>query len=550
MSGDITVNCFRIAKPLKSNPMALAGEVVEWLKNHQDVENVEAIKAFVNITLKNEALFRDCVADQQALLDAALLPADKRKRYLVEYSAPNTNKPQHLGHVRNNTLGQVNCSLLARVGHDVTPVNLVNDRGIHICKSMLAYERFGNGDTPESTTTKGDHFVGNYYVKYAQEDKRQAEAEPEQKPTEIERSAQQMLVAWEKGDLGVRSLWQKMNSWVLDGFNQTYQRMGIQFTQTYYESETFRAGKDIVRQGLEKGVFYKREDGAIEIDLTSRKLDKKVVLRSDGTSVYITQDIGTTLMKFEDFKPDAMVWVVGDEQIYHFKVLFAILQDLGYSWANDLHHLAYGMVNLPEGRMKSREGTVVDADDLFDECARLAKEETLERWPDLDKDEAVTRGDIIGMAALKFMLLKVNPKTTMTFDPKASIQFEGDTGPYVLYNFARSCAVQRKAADKDIVLADTIDWSVLSHSSERALAIELSRYGQILQDAAADLNPSLVADYLLSLARAFSKFWTDCPVLIAETDDLKQARLALCIRVQSILGDGIDTLTLGKLESM
>ena len=382
--GDFTLNFFKIAS-LVGNPMAAAAKAAEYLSAHAEVEKAEAVKAFVNVTLKPEALFLNSAADTEKLLKRAVLPENERRKILIEFSAPNTNKPQHLGHVRNNTLGMSLASLLKRVGHDVIEINLVNDRGIHICKSMLAYQRFGNGETPESSGMKGDHLVGKYYVlfnaAFSDELKTVRAEHPEWAErsndelfleTELGRAAQQMLRDWEAGKPEVRQLWQLMNSWVFAGFDATYKRMGIRFDHTYLESETYLLGKDIVAAGLEKQVFSRREDGAVICDLG--KLGKKVVLRSDGTSVYITQDMGTTVKKHDDYSPDTMIWVVGDEQNLHFQMLFEILKRLGYDWAGDLHHLSYGMVNLPNGRMKSREGTVVDADDLFDEMSRLARE--------------------------------------------------------------------------------------------------------------------------------------------------------------------------------
>lgn len=377
MHGDITVNCFRLARLFRTAPESVAEQAAAILNADPDVKSAERIKAFVNVTLHSAALCRDTVGDLTALMSQALLPEEARRRILVEYSAPNTNKPQHLGHVRNNIIGMSLCALLARVGHDVIPVNLVNDRGIHICKSMLAYQRFGHGDTPENTSVKGDHFVGDYYVRYNAELKKQLAALRRARPelaaktddelflaTEIGAAAQEMLRQWENSDPETIALWKKMNSWVIAGFNATYRRMGVEFRKTYLESQTWLFGRDIVRKGLADGVFERREDGAVTADLG--KLGVKTLLRKDGTSVYITQDLGTTLLKQREFEPQTMIWVVGDEQILHFKMLFAILNKMGYAWAAGLHHLAYGMVNLPSGRMKSREGTVVDADDLFD----------------------------------------------------------------------------------------------------------------------------------------------------------------------------------------
>jgi arginyl-tRNA synthetase len=560
MGGDVTVNCFRFARELKSNPMQIAEACGAFLSEHADVEAVEVIKAFVNVTVAAAALIRDTISDAGAMLADARLEDNLTQRILVEYSAPNTNKPQHLGHVRNNTLGLALCGILDRVGHDVVPVNLVNDRGIAICKSMLAYQRFGDNCTPESTGMKGDHLVGDFYVRFDKAVRRQvAELRDSDASladvsdhdlfltTEIGRAAHDMLIAWENDDADVRALWRMMNDWVLAGFDETYQRFGVTFERTYYESDTYVLGKDIIEDGLEREVFYKRDDGATEIDLSDMKLDKKVVLRSDGTSVYVTQDIGTTLLKFNDFEPERMIWIVGDEQIYHFRVLFAILQRLGYTWANDLHHLAYGMVHLPEGKMKSREGTVVDADDLFDGMISLARDATLER-SDTPPDDLEHRAEIIGLGALKFMLLKVNARSTIKFDPQAAVKFEGDTGPYILFAYARIASILRKQSEHEI--AESVDWSRLVEAEEKSLAIACTGYGAALRKAAADLDPSSVATYLLDLAREFSRFVNKHMVLHADTPELRRARLELCKRVQSILKDGLDTLTIGTLEAM
>ena len=560
MKGDITVNCFRLARDLRTNPMQIAATATEFVRRHDDVEDVDCIKAFVNIVLKPAALFRDAVADEQALLADPKLDEAARKRLVIEFSAPNTNKPQHLGHVRNNSLGQAMVSLLKRVGHEIIPVNLVNDRGIHICKSMLAYQRWGNGATPESTGTKGDHFVGDFYVKFESEYRRQVDALRENRPelsekadeelfldTDIGRAAQQLLVNWEKGVPETVELWEKMNSWVLDGFNQTYKRMNVHFDRTYLESETYRDGREIIRQHLDEAVFRTRDDGAVVIDLDEEDLGSKVVLRSDGTSVYVTQDIGTTVRKQEDYRPDGQMWVVGDEQIFHFQVLFAILKRLGYKWADHLYHLPYGMVHLPSGKMKSREGTVVDADDLFDEMERLAREATLERSPECPAD-IDTRAAVIGMAALKFMLLRVNPKTAIMFDPEASIKFEGDTGPYVLYAYARISSMLRKAGTD--AFADPVDWAVLGTPEEKDLALRCADYTETVQHAAREYDTSALANYVLGLAKAFSRFYRDCPVLAAPSPAVRRARLELSRRVQCLLKDGLSALSIDTLESM
>ncbi len=562
MTGDLTLNCFRLGRPLKSNPMAVALDAAEFLGSHADVKAVETVKAFVNFTLTEEALFRDTINDKDAVMAAATIAEEDRRRILIEYSAPNTNKPLHLGHLRNNSLGMALVEISKRVGHHVIPINLVNDRGVHICKSMLAYQLFGEGVTPESTGKKGDHLVGDFYIRYAQELKkevaafREANADQRDKTddelflqTALGQATQKMLQDWEDKDPAVRALWKKMNGWVLDGFKQTYDRMGVYFEKTYFESDTYTLGKDIIEKGLQRGVFYKREDGATEIDLTARKLDKKVVLRSDGTSVYITQDIGTTLLKAEDFSPDGMVWVVGNEQIYHFNVLFAICRELGYEWAENLFHLAYGMVNLPHGRMKSREGTVVDADQLFDEMHELARAAILERVGDDVPDDLEHRAEVIGLGAVKFMLLKVGPKTTMKFDPEAAIKFEGDTCALVQYAYARIASIKRKAGNT--IGAGAPDFSLLTHAKERTLALACADYGNVMIKAAADHDPSGLCTYLVELAKAFNSFYNDCPVMKDDVPaDLRKARFELIERVQMVIGDGLKTLTIDTLESM
>ena len=558
--GDFTINCFKIGK-FCGNPMVAAQTTVEFLSSHEDIEQAVAVKAFVNITVKAASIHAGSSADIPTLLENCKLPVDERKKILIEFSAPNTNKPQHLGHVRNNTLGMSLASLLKRLGHEVIEINLVNDRGIHICKSMLAYKLFGNGVTPESTGIKGDHLVGDFYVKFNSELSKEISevraAHPEYadldndeifEKTSLGVAARQMLVDWEAGNPEVRELWEKMNSWVFAGFDETYKRMGICFDHTYLESQTYLLGKDIIAEGLEKGVFTKREDGAVICDLG--KMGKKVVLRSDGTSVYITQDIGTTMLKYKDYNPESMVWVVGDEQNLHFQMLFEILRRLGCSWAEKLYHLSYGMVNLPSGKMKSREGTVVDADDLFDEMSNLAYQACVERAgenPDLD--ELKKRGEIIGLGALKFMLLKFNAKTTMTFDPQASVKFEGDTGPYVQYAAARISSILRKAADKNLTY-DNVDWSILNAPAEKALAAKLYFYPNALKLAGDRRDCSSLTEYLLDLAKAFNRFYRECPVLTAENENLVSSRLALAAAVRQILVDGLGALTIQVPDAM
>ena len=558
--GDFTLNCFKIAR-FCGNPAAAAQAVAEFLAGHEAVEKVSAVKAFVNLTLKAEELYAASAADMKTLLENVKLPEASRKRVLIEFSAPNTNKPQHLGHVRNNTLGMALASLLKRVGHDVIEVNLVNDRGIHICKSMTSYQISGEGKTPESTGIKGDHLVGNFYVEYNKMLSAEIAKLKAEKPeladkdsedlfleTALGQRTQTMLQKWEANDPEVRELWKMMNSWVFAGFAETYKRMGINFDHTYLESETYLLGKDIIASGLERGVFTKREDGAVICDLG--KMGKKVVLRSDGTSVYITQDIGTTQLKYNDYKPEKMVWVVGDEQNLHFQMLFEIMKRLGFEWAKDLFHLSYGMVNLPNGRMKSREGTVVDADDLFDEMASLAAAACKERGgEELSEAELKERSEIIGLGALKFMLLKFNAKTTITFDPAASLKFEGDTGPYVQYVAARISSIARKAAERGIA-QENIDWTLLDSVYERELAVKLYFYGAALRQAAERNDCSGLVEYLLELSKAFNRFYRECPVLSADNEALAAARLALADAVRQVIADGLNTLTIGVPEAM
>ncbi len=564
MQGDITVNCFKLARALKSLPEQIAAEAVTMLSRHADVAGVEKIKAFVNITLTPAAIHRSALADSAGLLQSVTLAPEAQKKIVIEYSAPNTNKPQHLGHVRNNTLGMSLASLLKRVGHDVKSVNLVNDRGIHICKSMLAYQRLGEGITPASRGIKGDHLVGEFYVKYNELLKAELSELRAEHPewadrsddelfleTDIGRETQKMLQDWEQGVPEVRQLWQKLNSWVFEGFDATYRRMGIEFDHTYLESDTYLLGKDLILRGLEEGIFKQREDGAVIAEL-GKKLGDKVVLRSDGTSVYITQDIGTTLKKYEDYRPDQQIWVVGDEQIFHFKVICAIMKKMGYKWADELFHLAYGMVNLPSGKMKSREGTVVDADDLFDDMVGLAKQATLERCGDDIPDDIDERAEIIGIGALKFMLLKFNPKTTIMFDLQASVKFEGDTGPYVQYVCARINSIERKAQEQGL-FSDMLelDWSLADSAAEKALSTTAALYPQVVRLAAERMDCSGLVNYLLELAKAFNRFYRECPVLSDDNSaEVRRVRLEICRSVREILQDGLATLTIAVPQAM
>lgn len=563
MRGDITLNMFKVAKFFREKPDILAAKASEILREFKEVLYCESIKGFVNIEIEASVIHRLVHENLTALLSSCKLPTKQRKTIVVEYSAPNTNKPMHLGHVRNNTLGLAITSILKKAGHNVVAVNLINDRGIHICKSMLAYMRFGNGDSPEKSGRKGDHFVGDYYVKFDIELKRQiAELKKQDEKlascrddelftkTEIGSCAQEMLKKWEAGDTEVRQLWEKMNNWVISGFDETYRRMGIKFDKVYLESQTYLLGKDVIADGIERGIFGKTEDGAVFVDLEKEGFGKKILLRSDGTSVYITQDIGTTLEKAKDFNPDSQIWIVGDEQILHFKILFAILKKLGYKWADSLYHLAYGMVNLPSGKMKSREGTVVDADDLFDQMFAIAKSACAERYQENMPDDIDQRCEIIAMGALKFMLLKFNPKTTIMFDPNASVKFEGDTGPYVQYACTRINSIEKKAINEGISIEDKLDWSLLSGKEEKDLSLRMLLYPKTITEAAEKLDPSIIANYLLDLAKTFSRFYKQFSVLSAENDQIRNARLKLCLNAREILRDGLTTLTIDVPTAM
>ncbi len=478
---------------------------------------------------------------------------------MVEYSSPNTNKPLHLGHVRNNLLGYSVSELLKADGYEVYKVNLVNDRGIHICKSMLAWQKWGNGETPESSGLKGDHLVGKYYVIFDKEYKKQIEALMADGKTEDEakksaaliKEAQQMLLAWEAGDTAVIDLWKKMNGWVYDGFAVSYKNLGVDFDQYYYESNTYLLGKDIVDEGLAKGVFFKKEDGSVWIDLTAEGLDQKLVLRADGTSVYITQDLGTAQMKYDDFHMDQSIYVVGNEQDYHFKVLFLILEKLGKSWAQGLHHLSYGMVDLPSGKMKSREGTVVDADDLVAEMIETAKQKTealgkINDFSETEKDELYYN---IGLGALKYFLLKVEPKKRLLFDPAESIDFQGHTGPFIQYTHARIKSLLSKANYQLMVGSEQFTVGLLP--TELEMIMLLAKYPEEISAAAKAYSPAFLANYLYEVAKLFNKFYHEVPPIVKEENvALKQHRLNICKLTADILKAGTAILGINVPERM
>ena len=531
--GDYTVVLFNFVKQLKKAPEQLGQELGDALtKAAPDLfESYNVIKGFLNLSIA-DSYWTSLVEKEAANKLFGTAPASGKK-VMVEYSSPNTNKPLHLGHLRNNFLGWSIAQIYKMNGYEVAKTCISNDRGIHICKSMIAWERFGNGATPESTGIKGDHLVGDYYVMFGEELKKEVAAlvekgmskEEAEKSAPIQLAAQQMLVDWEAGKPEVIELWKKMNSWVYSGFEVTYKSIGSDFDKQYFESDTYLLGKDMVQQGLEKGVFFQKEDGSVWIDLTADGLDQKIVQRKDGTAVYITQDIGLADLKQKEFGSDISIYVVGVEQKYHFKVVKLICEKLGLKGAEGIYHLSYGMVELPTGRMKTREGTVVDADDIVDEMESIAAKltEELGKVNDFTEEERKELYHTLGMGALKFFLLRVDPKKRMIFNPEESIDFHGFTGPFIQFSHARAKSILRKEQPSFAKI------SVPSlHKQEKQLIIELEKYPSILADACKEMNPSVIANYVFKLAQSFNSFVTECRVLTAETPEQKELRLQLC----------------------
>jgi arginyl-tRNA synthetase len=537
--GDLGFGCFPLAKILRSSPKEIAEGLADAIELPSPFREARAFGPYLNVFLDGGSFLRSlCDEIEQAGGTYGAAPAGSAGKLALEFSSPNTNKPQHLGHIRNNVIGMALAGILEAVGHEVVKVNLINDRGVHICKSMLAYQRWGAGETPESGGKKGDHLVGDYYVRFA----REAKADPA-----LEEQAQQMLQRWEAGDPETVTLWKTMNQWVFDGFAQTYRRLGVEFDRVYHESETYQAGREIILDALERGCCYRLDDGAVEVDLTDEGLDKKILLRRDGTSVYITQDCGTAVKRHDELGFDAMYYVVGSEQIYHFQVLFALLKRFGYDWAERCRHISYGMVNLPDGKMKSREGTVVDADDLIDEVESLSATAIQEKHGDLAPAELDRRKRQIAHGAIKFYLLAVTLEKDILFDPAASVSFEGDTGPYVQYSHTRICGILRKAADMDLPAPD---FAQLGNADEMAVGLSLLWFPGALRDAARTCNPARLAGSVLNIARAFAQFYHSNPVLQAETPGLASARLALCRAVQTVLKRGLELLGIEAPERM
>ncbi len=545
--GDFTVVIFPFVKIARKKPEEIGKEIGDALqKEIPEIESYNVVKGFVNFKLKNE-FWNNFLLKASADENYFSLPATNKK-IMVEYAGPNTNKPLHLGHIRNIFIGYSVSEILKAAGNEVVKVNIYNDRGIHICKSMLAYEKFGEGETPKSKGVKGDHLVGNYYVKFDQELKiqiaglmTQGQTEEEAKknaPLNIE--VKEMLLKWEDGDTKVRALWEMMNGWVYEGFEETYNLIGCDFNKHYKESDTYLLGKNIVEEGLSKNVFYKRPDGAVCVDLTADGLDEKVLMRSDGTSVYITQDLGTADLRYKDFEPDQMIYTVANEQDYHFKVLKLVTEKLGKKYAPGINHLSYGMVDLPTGRMKSREGTVVDADDLMEEMIRTAKEQTLE----LGKTENFTEAEAeklyykLGMGALKFFILKVDPRKRMIFNPKESIDFHGFTGPFIQYTYARIQSVKRKVGNN----FKNSSPAVHANDSELQLLLQLYLYPNIIKEAASNLDPALLANHIYFIAKSFNSFYAENSITQAETEELKNFRLLLSDLTGNILKRGMKLL--------
>ena len=554
--GDITLVVFSMLRVIKGNPVQIGAEIGAYLQeNVAEITAFNVVKGFLNLVIADSYYF-DFFNTHKSNATYGFVAADDTNGVMVEYSSPNTNKPLHLGHIRNNLLGYSVAEIIAASGKKVFKTQIINDRGIHICKSMLAWKRYGNGETPETTGLKGDKLVGNYYVKFDQEYKKEIEVlvekgvdkEEAKKQAPLILETQEMLRKWEAGDAEVIALWEMMNQWVYTGFKETYDKLGVNFDKNYYESDTYKLGKDTVEEGLAKGVFYKKEDGSVWIDLSDEGLDEKLVLRSDGTSVYMTQDIGTAIQRAKDFSVSGMVYTVGNEQDYHFKVLFLILKKLGFAWAEDLFHLSYGMVDLPSGKMKSREGTVVDADDLIDEMKNTAatiSEELgkLDGYSDAQKQEVYTT---IGSGALKYFILKVDPKKRILFDPKASIDFQGNTGPFIQYTYARIQAITRKSAhDQKASIA-----GVELHEKEREVLKQIQLYPEVIQQAAKQYSPALIANYVYDLVKAYNSFFQNVPIFGAETEALILFRAQLSQWVGSIVKSGFGLLGINVPDRM
>lgn len=550
--GDYTINVFPWVKQIRKSPDEIAKLIGDFLvSKYSPMESYEVVKGFLNISFSHSYIL-------QQLINFESNSNKTHQKILIEFSSPNTNKPLHLGHIRNNLLGDSVSNILQAAGNEVIKVNLVNDRGIHICKSMLAWQKWGNGTTPQQAGKKGDKFVGDYYVLFDKEYKKQIneliekgfnkEAAEKKAPLILE--AQEMLRQWEQGNEEIRQLWKKMNEWVYVGFNDTYAKMGIRFDKIYYESETYQLGKKYVIEGLEKGIFFQKEDGSVWIDLTQEGLDEKLLLRSDETSVYITQDIGTAILRYNEYHPDKMIYVVGNEQNYHFHVLKLILKKLGFDWADQIYHLSYGMVELPEGKMKSREGTVVDADDLMDELMNESRRisQELGKLQNISGQEFNESTQIIAMAALKYFILKVDPEKNMLFNPKESIDFDGNTGPFILYTYTRIKSLLRKANEAGI------NYSSLNihdlGEKEKDLIKLCIESKNVIAEAADKYSPAKIANYIYALCKEYNQFYQQVPVLKEENEEIKKLRLKISIQVADILKGQLKNLGIDVIERM
>ena len=550
--GDFTIVIFPLVKQLKKSPNVLGEELGEELLKLVDfVEKYNVVKGFLNISVRSTLFFEIFKATQENF--GKIEP--KNKKVMVEYSSPNTNKPLHLGHIRNILLGYSVSQILQEAGYEVVKTQIVNDRGIHICKSMLAWEKFENGETTAISGLKGDNLVGNYYVKFDQEYKKEIETlkqegiseEEAKKQAPLFLEAQKMLLDWEKEDPKVRRLWEMMNQWVYAGFAETYKRLGVDFDQIQYESDTYLLGKNLIQEGVAKGVFYQKEDGSVWCDLTDEGLDEKLLLRGDGTSVYMTQDLGTAVGRFEDNDIQKLIYTVGNEQDYHFQVLFKILKKLGYQWADQLYHLSYGMVELPNGKMKSREGTVVDADDLMQEMYLTAKEKAQElgKLENLTDEEKEKSYEIVGMGALKYFMLKVDPKKKMLFNPAESIDFNGNTGPFIQYTYARIRSLLERA---DFQNPDLVE--VVPNASEKELISRLSEMKNVVEKASETLSPAHLANYIYDLVKAYNSFYQNNPILNQEDETVKNFRLHLSSLTSNTIKKGLGLLGIGVVNRM
>ena len=558
--GDWTLVCFPLLKISRKNPAATAEEIGAYLKeNDSKISDYNVINGFLNLSINANSwvdLLENINKDEKFGTKEV---TENSPLVMIEYSSPNTNKPLHLGHIRNNLLGFSLSEIMKANGYKVVKTNIVNDRGIHICKSMLAWQKFGNGATPESIGKKGDHLVGDYYVAFDKAYKAEIkelmaggmDEEEAKKEAPLMKEAQEMLRKWEAGDEEVRALWKTMNDWVYAGFDETYKRLGVDFDKIYYESDTYLVGKEKVLSGLEKGLFFKKEDGSVWADMTDQGLDQKLLLRADGTSVYMTQDIGTATLRFSDFPIDKMIYVVGNEQNYHFQVLSILLDRLGMEWGKDLVHFSYGMVELPEGKMKSREGTVVDADDLVDEMVGTATEisKELGKLDGLSDEEISSICEMIGLGGLKYFILKVDPRKNMTFNPKESIDFNGNTGSFIQYTHARICSVLRKAAEQGIALAD-LNKDIELKEKEVSLIQALAAFPSVVAQAGKEYSPSLIANYTYELVKEYNQFYHDFSILKEENADLKNMRLVLSANVAKVIKTAMSLLGIKVPEKM